>query len=801
MAPSPYAAVLKRWLGYALAVTLACGAVLRAQESRISLEQLGQRKGADYTPLWEGRDVVVSGVVAAPVFHFADRHLLAIESGSSGALLRVGSDESSLDGFQPGDEIEASGKVVSSYGVPVVVPREVRLLHHQAPPAALQLSPSAAENLGYVGMLVRVEGRVSEAPGYNAGGAIISVEASPEPYRIYIPRGAGQPKSDLSGIHPGDFVGVAGIALQYAPVAPHNAGFEVVVARAGDIALLDRSRGISGPIAGGVVVLVALIAALMWTRERRLGNQRRKLRRTYQLGEEILSAGSAAAILGRLREALPAILGITHTRLYLYNRAAKTLDTVPAAGGEPVSISLSSPPGGTPAGAVACFHYRTLLVIPDIGRSPFPIAGEAGEHSPRSLLFVPMMAQTDVVGVLELDQDDRVRDFSADEQALAQHLGNQIGVAVRLLDQRSVQEQLFRSERLAAVGRLISGIVNELRAPLASIRDLAQRAADKSHAGPAEREVAAIASEAAKASAMVTRLVSFASNEQVEARPVDVNGLLRALIDFREGDWKASGIRVRDLTASDPIYVLGSHGQLEQVFLNLLLHAEQSLMDTASKALTVRTSLLARRLLVEISFSASVEDRKPEETAAVLGVSRSVVAGHGGEVRLIEKSPSEPRFEIELPAQARERVAPQFNPPSAAPVRESARGMTAILIETDEAVRNQLLALLSARGYRVVPLDHADGALDLAQRMRFDIAFCSLRAPGLNWVELSERLHSRVGAFVLLSEGYDAELTADFESEGHFVLAKPVQEADLERVLRAVEPRGATIIPFKTGTA
>jgi CheY-like chemotaxis protein len=450
---------------------------------------------------------------------------------------------------------------------------------------------------------------------------------------------------------------------------------------------------------------------------------------------------------------------------------------------------------------VACFHYRTLLVIPDIDRSPFPIAGEAGQHSPKSLLFVPMMAQSDVVGVLELDQDDRVRDFSADEQALAQHLGNQIGVAIRLLDQRNVQEQLFRSERLAAVGRLISGIVNELRAPLASIRDLAQRALEKSHGGPLEREVAAIASEAAKASAMVTRLVSFASNEQVEARPVDVNGLLRALIDFRESDWKASGIRVRDLTASDPIFVLGSHGQLEQVFLNLLLHAEQALASVEPKTLTVRTSLLARRLLVEISFNASAEDRKPEETAAVLGVSRSVIAGHGGEVRLIEKSSAEPRFEIELPAQAKERVAAQFAAAAPAPVRESARGLTAIIIETEESVRNQLLALLSVRGYRVIPLDHADGALDLAQRMRFDAAFCSLRAPGLNWVELSERLHSRVGGFVLLSDGYDAELTADFEGEGRFVLSKPIQETDLERVLKAIEPRGATIIPFKTGTA
>ena len=58
-----------------------------------------------------------------------------------------------------------------------------------------------------------------------------------------------------------------------------------------------------------------------------------------------------------------------------------------------------------------------------------------------------MMAQSEVIGVLELDQDDRVRDFTADEQALAQHLGNQIGVAIRLLDQRTVQEQLFRTEK------------------------------------------------------------------------------------------------------------------------------------------------------------------------------------------------------------------------------------------------------------------------------------------------------------------------------------------------------------------
>ncbi len=62
-------------------------------------------------------------------------------------------------------------------------------------------------------------------------------------------------------------------------------------------------------------------------------------------------------------------------------------------------------------------------------------------------------------------------------------------------------------------------------------------------------------------------------------------------------------------------------------------------------------------------------------------------------------------------------------------------------------------------------------------------------------------MHPRVGGFILLSDGYDAELSADFEGDGRFVLPKPLQEKELDRVLQMIEPPSATIIPFKTGTA
>jgi len=548
-----------------------------------------------------------------------------------------------------------------------------------------------------------------------------------------------------------------------------------------------------------LALLVALSVAVFitCTRERRLRSHRHRLRKTYQLGEEIFGASSPEDILSRIAKSLPAILDISRVQLYVYNRGAKTLESVATGSAPSTSLSLSSPPPGTQTGAVACFHYRTLLAIPDITRSPFPLSGGPGP-APKSLLFVPMLSQGEVTGILELDQDDRARNFDADEQALAQHLGNQIGVALRLLDQRSVQEQLFRTEKLAAVGRLISGVVNELQTPLASISELASRAFDRSPAGSTDRDIAAIAAEAKKAAAMVARLVSFATADQVDVRPIAIGNLLHNLIEFRESDWKASGIRVRDLATREPLFVQGSQGQLEQIFLNLLVHAEQALSSALQKTITVRTSVLGRRLLVEISFSATSDARRAEETAAVLGVTRSLIAGHSGEVRLIEKSGADPRFEVELPIAARQRSSGTV--PIAAPA-DSSRRWTALLIEPDEPAQKQLLGLLSARGYRVVPVGNADTGLELVHRMRFDAAFCSVHAPGLNWVELSERMQPRVGGFVLLSDGFDPELAADFEAPSRFVLPKPIQEAELDRALRAIEGSlSAKIIPFKSGT-
>src|SRR5579884_1388190 len=93
------------------------------------------------------------------------------------------------------------------------------------------------------------------------------------------------------------------------------------------------------------IILLLCISFFLWSRERRLRRQRERLQNTYNLGDEILSASSPEAILKRVRASLTEVLGVNSVHLYVYNRTAKTLDSLAEEDSEPSSISLSSPPG------------------------------------------------------------------------------------------------------------------------------------------------------------------------------------------------------------------------------------------------------------------------------------------------------------------------------------------------------------------------------------------------------------------------------------------------------------------------
>ena len=661
---------------------------------------------------------------------------------------------------------------------------------HGTPPVAQVVELDELGSTQYLGRLVTTEGRVADM-GESSGGAYLILGDGKSTYKLFVPYSKQAPSTGFPGINAGDLVRATGIASQYCPMPPYNRWFELVIPSGGSVVRL--AGGLGHPWAFVVAFAFALLAGVVWwMRERRLRAQREMLGSVHEMGEEIPGLSSTAEILKRISVALPRLFHLSRVRLYVYNRGAKTLDEVHAdSKGHGVSIALDAPGGGTEPGVVSCFQNRTRLVVPDSSRTSFASSGEGAGPVARSLLFVPMFVQGEVTGVIEIGRDRGSRTFSDNEQSLAQHLANQTGLAIQLVGQRSVREQLFRTEKLAAVGRLISGVVNELQAPLATISKMARSLLADDPYSPMDRELRVIATESNRASEIVTRLVSFAGGDQMEAKPVEINGLLRSLIEFREREWKVRNIHLRDLRSDRTIVVMGSQGQLEQVFLNLLVHAEQSMAEVDEKLIVLRTSVLARRVLIEIGYRSTGEATEDpfskwsenSSGALGLGVCRSIIAGHSGEVRLVNAQGGEARFEVELPSAGAE--SPGVRTTEAG--RNRTRTRTAMLLEPDEPSQRQMLTMLSSRGYRVVPVQTPEIGLDLAQRLRFDIVLCSVRVPGLNWVELAEHFQALVGAFVLISEAYDPDLVISFERARRFVLSKPIDAVQMDRVLAFAE--------------
>lgn len=772
---------------------------LSAQEV-ISLEQASSRNTTDFAAVYEGRAVTVRAQVAAPALWAFGMYYLPLRDSSEHALVLRG-ERDQFANYEPGDWVEARGKIGSRAGLPLLTPDSMERVRQGPPPPVKSLLLSDAANLRYLGLMIETRGTVARI-GENTGGTIVQLSDRGAGVLAFLPRSPSA-ESDLpTRIRVGDRVTATGLLTQYAPRAPFNGDFQIMLASAGDLKVSGAESAFTPLLLFSVLGVAAMLLGLWWIRERRMNEQYTAMRTFHTLCEDIIAAPSPSEIAEKLMTVLPSITQATGAWLYIFNRRTKSLERVATeADPEPMVVPVEAPKEEDLAnGAAVCFQNQKQLNIADVRRSQY-LNTRTKLNPPRSAMIVPLSAQGDVLGVLEAGNANRLGYFSIEEQASIQHLANQVAAALKLQEQRAIREQLFRSEKLAATGQLISGVANELRAPLEVILHLSLQLATalaehKGEIAP-ERDLRLLAAESRRASEIVSRLVSFARPEDSEARHFDVNAMLAGLVQFREPEWKGLGLRLQNRLAPEPAFVVGAQGQIEQVFLNLLVHAEQSAADVPSKTVTVATSLIAGRVMVEIGYSSRgdeepdadpfTESRSSGAGALSLGVCRSIVNNHGGGMRFATRT-GMACFEVDLPVTAVRSEAPSDLNGAA----KLERTLTILLVDPDPGPQRQLLGLLSLRGHRVVPASPEEAA-DLAQRLRFDAVLWAMRlsgpSGGSKWSEFQERARGSIAAFVLVSDGYDAELARSIEQGGNFLLGRPIQEAELDRILRQIDAR------------
>lgn len=221
-------------------------------------------------------------------------------------------------------------------------------------------------------------------------------------------------------------------------------------------------------------------------------------------------------------------------------------------------------------------------------------------------------------------------------------------VMTDITDAALMQAKLAHSERMATLGRLVSGVAHEVNNPLAAILGFTDLLLENPGVPTgAKDDLQIILQETQRTKDIVQDLLSFARQRAVKREYVQVGAILRQTTKLRSYDLVSHGVEIIEEYQENLPTVMGDAQQLQQVFLNILNNAYDAI-EEASRRGVIRLKALRVGDSVEIAISdngtgiGSVEQifdpfytTKPTGKGTGLGLSicYGIVRAHGGEIQ------------------------------------------------------------------------------------------------------------------------------------------------------------------------
>src|SRR5438552_16606089 len=253
--------------------------------------------------------------------------------------------------------------------------------------------------------------------------------------------------------------------------------------------------------------------------------------------------------------------------------------------------------------------------------------------------------------------------------------GMKIIYATEITNEVQLRRQVVHLEKMAAIGRLVCGVAHELNNPLAGILGYAQLVS-RCELDPSTRRMTdVILTQAERAGKIVQNFLSLAAKTEPKRIAFDLNDTIRNVIQLREYQESVDNIVVTADLSEDLPYAWGDPHQMEQVFLNLVVNAEDAIADNQRRpgAIQVRTFVESGRIHVTVTDNGSgihardmarifdpffTTKDKQRGTGLGLSICSEIVEKHGGELYAWSTYGSGSTFTMELPI-IRYEIAPK----------------------------------------------------------------------------------------------------------------------------------------------
>jgi len=234
--------------------------------------------------------------------------------------------------------------------------------------------------------------------------------------------------------------------------------------------------------------------------------------------------------------------------------------------------------------------------------------------------------------------------------------------------EKQLRQELDHSRRLASIGELAAGVAHEINNPLTGIIGFSERLMRKNTDEKINQDLGKINSEARRMAKVVENLLTFARRREPKKQYADMNDVLQETLALRTYELKTSNIEVVTNLATDLPKIIVDFPQIQEVFLNIILNAEQAMTEAhGGGKLIIKTQQI--KDYVKVSFTddgPGIPDEhldklfdpffttRWEKGGTGLGLSacHSIVTEHGGKIYAKSKPGNGATFVIEFPLAA-----------------------------------------------------------------------------------------------------------------------------------------------------